>query len=105
MFVGSIGLLFQIPIVVVAITRLGIMTPRQLQRAWKYVLLALAVVAAVATPTPDPITMLLAMGPLVILFELSVALARVFEKRRILEPDDDWEWDDEDDDRPEAPLS
>jgi Sec-independent protein secretion pathway component TatC len=55
--------------------------------------------------------MLLAMGPLVVLFELSVALARVFEKRRILEPDD-WEWedeededDDEDGERPEAPLS
>jgi len=75
MFIGSIGLLFQIPILVIAITRLGILTPRQLQKNWGYVLLALAVVAAVATPTPDPVTMLLAMVPLFLLFEVSILVA------------------------------
>ena len=60
-------------------------------------ILGIAVVAAVATPTPDPVTMLLAMGPLVVLFELSVALARVFEKRRLLD-DAERRWDVEDDD-------
>jgi sec-independent protein translocase protein TatC len=80
MFVGSIGLLFQIPIVVIAITRLGILTPRQLQRNWGYVLLALAVLAAVATPTPDPLTMLLAMVPLFLLFEASILVAAWLNK-------------------------
>ena len=75
MFIGAIGLLFQIPIVVIAITRLGILTPRQLQKNWGYVLLVLAVVAAVATPTPDPFTMLLAMVPLFLLFEASILVA------------------------------
>ena len=75
MFVGSIGLLFQIPIAVIAVTRLGIVTPRQLQRNWGYVLLGLAVLAAVATPTPDPVTMLLAMVPLFVLFEASILVA------------------------------
>jgi sec-independent protein translocase protein TatC len=75
LFIGAIGLLFQIPIAVLAITRLNIMTPRQLQRNWGYVLLALAVLAAVATPTPDPVTMLLAMLPLFVLFELSILLS------------------------------
>jgi sec-independent protein translocase protein TatC len=110
-FLAVCGLLFQIPVGVLAVTRLGVVEARTLQRNRGYVILAIAVVAAVATPTPDPVTMLLAMGPLVVLFELSVALARVFEKRRILEPDD-WEWedeededDDEDGERPEAPLS
>jgi sec-independent protein translocase protein TatC len=98
-FLAVVGLLFQIPVGVLAVTRLGIVSARTLQRNRGYVILGIAVVAAVATPTPDPVTMLLAMGPLVILFELSVALARVFEKRRILEPDD---WDVEDD---AAPLS
>ncbi len=75
LFIGSIGLLFQIPVAVIAITRLGIFTPRQLHAQWRYVLLALAVLAAVATPTPDPVTMLLALGPLFLLFEVSILAA------------------------------
>jgi sec-independent protein translocase protein TatC len=76
-----IGLLFQIPIGVLAVTRLGIVSARQLAKNRGYVILALAVVAAVATPTPDPVTMLIAMAPLVILFELSVLMARIMERR------------------------
>ncbi len=97
-FLAAVGLLFQIPVGVLAVTRLGVVSARTLQRNRGYVILAMAVVAAVATPTPDPVTMLLAMGPLVVLFELSVALARVFERRAI----ESGEWDVEDDD---APLS
>ena len=80
LFVAGVGLLFQIPVGVLAITRLGIFTPQQLARNRGYVILAIAVVAAIATPTPDPFTMLLAMGPLVILFELSILLARWLER-------------------------
>ena len=75
LFIGGIGLLFQIPVAVLAICRLGILTPRQLQANWGYVLLGLAVLAAVVTPTPDPVTMLLATIPLFALFELSILLA------------------------------
>jgi sec-independent protein translocase protein TatC len=54
------------------------------------------VVAAVATPTPDPVTMLVAMAPLLVLFELSVLLARIFERRRAAaEPDERWDLDDD----------
>jgi sec-independent protein translocase protein TatC len=79
---GIIGLLFQIPVGVLAVTRLGVISARTLARNRGYVILGLSVVAAIATPTPDPVTMVVAMAPLVILFELSVQLARVFEKRR-----------------------
>jgi sec-independent protein translocase protein TatC len=74
-FIGGIGILFEIPVLVLAITRLGIVTPRQLQKNWGYVLLGLSVLAAVATPTPDPITMGLALIPLFVLFELSILVA------------------------------
>jgi sec-independent protein translocase protein TatC len=80
LFVAGVGLLFQIPVGVLAITRLGIFTPQQLAKNRGYVILAIAVVAAIATPTPDPFTMLLAMGPLVVLFELSILLARWLER-------------------------
>jgi sec-independent protein translocase protein TatC len=90
-----IGLLFQIPVGVLAVTRLGVISARQLARNRGYVILALAVVAAVATPTPDPVTMLIAMAPLVILFELSVLLARVFEHRAGRRAQSQWDEDDD----------
>jgi sec-independent protein translocase protein TatC len=77
-----IGLLFQIPVGVLAVTRAGLVSARQLAHNRGYIILGLAVVAAVATPTPDPVTMIIAMAPLLILFELSVLLARIFERRR-----------------------
>jgi sec-independent protein translocase protein TatC len=82
LFLGAIGLLFQIPVGVLAVTRTGLVTPAQLRKQRGYVILGIAVLAAVATPTPDPITMLLAMGPLVLLFELSILLARWLDRVR-----------------------
>src|SRR4051794_13863124 len=90
-----IGLLFQIPVGVLAVTRLGLISARQLARNRGYVILALAIVAAVATPTPDPVTMLVAMAPLVILFEVSVLMARVFERRAEKRAEQEWDPDDD----------
>jgi sec-independent protein translocase protein TatC len=101
LFMGLMGLLFQIPVGVLAVTRSGLISARKLQQSRGYVLLGVAVLAAVLTPTPDPITMLLAMGPLVVLFELSVAMARWFERREerraAAEEDDEDPGPDEDD--------
>jgi sec-independent protein translocase protein TatC len=90
-----IGLLFQIPVGVLAVTRLGVISARQLGRNRGYVILALAIVAAVATPTPDPVTMLIAMAPLVVLFELSILLARFFERRAERRAEQEWDEDDD----------
>jgi sec-independent protein translocase protein TatC len=93
---GLIGLMFQIPVGVLAVTRLGIISARQLAHNRGYVILGISIVAAVATPTPDPVTMLIAMAPLLVLFELSVVLARIFERRRAAAaPDDRWDSDDD----------
>jgi sec-independent protein translocase protein TatC len=81
-FLVSIGLLFQVPMAVMAIVRLGIVSVAQLRKNRGYVILATAVIAAIVTPTPDPITMLVCMAPLVILFELSILGASVLERRR-----------------------
>jgi sec-independent protein translocase protein TatC len=94
MFVAGVGVLFQIPVGVLIVTRLGIVTPRQLQRNWGYVLLGVAVLAAVATPTPDPVTMTLAMLPLMVLFELSILVAAWVN--RVSPPGSLWGEDDED---------
>ena len=73
----SLGVLFQIPIGVLSITRLGIVTPAQLAHNRRYVILGISIVAA-ALPGGDPISMLLIMLPLVLLYEASILLARRF---------------------------
>jgi sec-independent protein translocase protein TatC len=93
LFVAGIGLLFQIPVGVLAITRLQILTPAQLAKNRGYVILGISILAAVATPTPDPVTMGLAMAPLILLFELSILLARWIDRIKPLPSD----LDDEDD--------
>ena len=73
---GAMGLIFQLPIGILAVTRLGIVTPKQLAKKRRYAYLVIAVVAA-ALPGTDPISMLLEMAPLIVLFEASLVLARV----------------------------
>jgi sec-independent protein translocase protein TatC len=73
----AVGILFQIPIGVLAVTRLGIVTPERLARNRRYAVLIIAVVAMLL-PGTDPVTILISMLPLVVLFELSLLLARVF---------------------------
>ncbi len=72
----SVGILFQIPIGILAVTRLGIVTPDQLAKNRRYAILVIAVLAMLL-PGTDPITMLLSMLPLVLLFEFSLIVARV----------------------------
>jgi sec-independent protein translocase protein TatC len=79
---------------VLAIVRLQVLTTRQLRAYRGYALILFAIVAAVVTPTPDPFTMLIAMAPLVVLYELSIVLARIFEPKgpsrwQLFDDDDD----------------
>ncbi len=70
----SVGILFQIPVGVLGLTRLGITTPAKLRKNRRYAILGCAVLAALL-PTIDPVTMILEMIPLVVLYELSILLA------------------------------
>jgi sec-independent protein translocase protein TatC len=81
LLLAGMGLVFQIPVGVLAIVRLRILSTRQLRSYRGYALILFAIVAAVVTPTPDPFTMLITMAPLVVLYELSILLARVFEPK------------------------
>jgi sec-independent protein translocase protein TatC len=73
---GAMGLIFQLPIGILAVTRLGIVTPKQLAQNRRYAYVIIAVVA-MALPGTDPVSMLLEMVPLIVLFEASLILARV----------------------------
>jgi len=76
----AMGLLFQVPIGILAVTRVGIVTPRQLRQNRRYAILVIAIVAMVL-PGQDPVTMLLLMAPLLVLFEGSILLAALVDRR------------------------
>jgi sec-independent protein translocase protein TatC len=84
---GAMGLLFQIPVGVLAFTRAGIVSVHTLRRNRRYAVLVIAILAMLL-PGTDPVTMLLAMIPLAVLFEGSLLLAAVFE-RRAAAPEDE----------------
>lgn len=71
------GVVFQVPVGILSVTRLGIVKVEQLTKNRRYAYLVCAVVAA-ALPGVDPISMLLEMAPLVVLYELSILLAKAF---------------------------
>jgi sec-independent protein translocase protein TatC len=75
----AMGLLFQIPVAILVVTRAGVITPRQLRKNRRYAILACAAVAALLPG--DAITMLLETVPLYLLFELSVIVATIVERR------------------------
>jgi len=83
------ALVFQLPLVILAVTRLGIVSVDQLTSNRRYAYLAIAVIAA-ALPGVDPVSMIIEMVPLLVLFELSILLARVLgrpgESGRAAEP-------------------
>ncbi|MHB8658062.1 MAG: twin-arginine translocase subunit TatC [Solirubrobacteraceae bacterium] len=75
----AMGLLFQVPVAILAVTRAGLITPRQLRHHRRYAVGACAAVAALLPG--DAITMLLETVPLYLLFEVSVLIATLVERR------------------------
>lgn len=91
-FMLAFGVVFEMPIFILFLARMGIVTHDQLKRNRKYVLILAFVVAAFLTP-PDVVSQILMAVPLIILYEISIIIAKVFGKQR--------ETDDEEDDMPE----
>jgi sec-independent protein translocase protein TatC len=75
------ALVFQLPLLILAVTRLGIISVDQLRENRRYAYLVIAIVAA-ALPGVDPVSMLLEMVPLLVLYELSILLARALGRPR-----------------------
>jgi sec-independent protein translocase protein TatC len=71
------GIVFQLPLAILAVVRLGIVSVQQLSKNRRYAYLVIAIVAA-ALPGVDPVSMLIEMVPLLVLFELSILIARAF---------------------------
>lgn len=83
-FVGNIllwaGLVFETPLVMYFLAKLGIVTHEGFAQARRVVIIGAAAGAAVITPTTDPVNMLLIMVPFMLLYELGILLARLAVK-------------------------
>ena len=75
------GLIFELPIVTFILAKLGLVNSKFLRKYWRHSLIVILVLAAIITPTPDPITQLIFAAPLIILYEISIWIAKLVEKR------------------------
>jgi sec-independent protein translocase protein TatC len=76
------GVAFQTPLVVMYLSRFGIVSAGQLLRWWRFAIVAAFVVAAIVTPTIDPVTQSLVAGPIIVLYFLGIVLAVLVRPRR-----------------------
>jgi sec-independent protein translocase protein TatC len=78
----GIGVTFQLPTLVLFLAKMGLVTPRFMIRNFKYAVMIIAVFAAVISPDPGGVGMLMMGGPVIVLYILSIGLAWMFGKKR-----------------------
>ena len=76
------GLVFETPLVMYFLAKLGVVTPEGFAKARRIVVIGAAAGAAIITPTTDPVNMLLVMVPFMLLYEFGILLARLAQPRR-----------------------
>ncbi|MDB4300625.1 twin-arginine translocase subunit TatC [bacterium] len=81
-FVLIFGLAFELPVVVMTLVHLGILSFTVMNSTRAYAVLAIVVIAAIITPTPDIPTLLLLAGPMYILYEICIWLSYFYERKR-----------------------
>jgi sec-independent protein translocase protein TatC len=81
-FTLAFGLVFELPLILTILARMGVVTPKMLARNRKYAILGAFIAAAILTPTPDMFNQSLMAGPLILLYEVGIVCARIFGRRR-----------------------
>lgn len=78
----GLGVVFQLPILIFFLSLFGIVTPRFLWENFRYAVLIIAILAAIVTPTTDPLTMIIFMAPMIVLYLIGIGVAHVVAGRR-----------------------
>jgi sec-independent protein translocase protein TatC len=78
-----IGIAFQFPLIIYVLARVGLIRGKVLLNQWRLAIVIIAILAAAITPTIDPGTMALVMGPMIVLYFFSILLASIAERSRI----------------------
>jgi len=80
-FLLAVGLAFETPLIIFMLAKLGVATPKRLSRFRRWAFVLAFVVAAIITPTPDPINQTIVAIPIVILYEIGIIFARIGVRR------------------------
>lgn len=81
-FIIALGIVFEMPVIAWALTRLGIVTPKFFRTYRRHAIVVILIAAAIITPTPDPFNQLLLAIPLYALFEVSILVSQAAERQR-----------------------
>jgi sec-independent protein translocase protein TatC len=81
-FLLSFGLVFELPLIITVLSRLGLVTPQFLAKNRKFAILIAFVAAAILTPTPDMFNQTLMAVPIILLYEVGILMARIAGKRK-----------------------
>lgn len=82
MFSFAMGGVFELPIIIMVLTKIGIVTPQFLISKRKWAIVLIWISAAIITPTVDPLTQSLVAVPLMLLYELSIIISKIMVKRK-----------------------
>ncbi|MGW8224247.1 MAG: twin-arginine translocase subunit TatC [Anaerolineales bacterium] len=77
-----IGIAFQFPLVIYVLARVGLVRAKVLSEQWRLAVVLIAVLSAMITPTIDPVNMALVMGPMIVLYFFGILLAKLAERTR-----------------------
>jgi sec-independent protein translocase protein TatC len=86
----GVGLLFQLPVVVMLLTRVGILTPKTLRNIRRYAFVVIIILAAIITPSTDPFSLALVTIPLYGLYEFSIFLSMRIHRKQIKQEEEEW---------------
>lgn len=78
-----IGVSFEFPLVIYALTSIGFIKPQVLAEQWRLAIVLIAVLAAAITPTVDPVNMALVMGPMIVLYFISIGLSKIAYRAKL----------------------
>lgn len=78
----AFGIIFQMPLVMLALSRFGLVTAAQFGAWWRYAIVGILLVAAILTPTPDIVNQLLMAGPMIALYFLGIIASWIFGRKR-----------------------
>ncbi len=78
----GLGLIFELPMLVFFLARFGIVTAGMLLKYTKYAILLIFIIAAIVTPSPDPVNQCIFAAPMLVLYGLSIGIAWMFGKKR-----------------------
>lgn len=80
-YIAGFAVMFQLPLLILFVNRIKPLTPGSMMSAQRYVILVSFIVAAILTPTPDPVNQLLMAAPAIILYQVAIILVMVINRK------------------------